>query len=70
MSTCPPSIAELAAEKSAMASAASTAPTAMIDGLFAGTPTKPTLPVERSALLPAAATIRVPASRARRPAFS
>jgi hypothetical protein len=42
----------------------------MIDGLFAGTPTKPTFPAERSALLPAAATIRVPASSARRPAFS
>src|SRR5690606_20749504 len=47
MSTCPPSTVLLAAEKSATASEGSTAPTAMIDGLFAGTPTKPGLPAER-----------------------
>ena len=39
----------------------------MIDGLLAGTPTKPVLPAERLALLPAAATIRQPAASARRP---
>ena len=70
MSTWPPGTAELAAEKSAIARFRSTAATAMIDWLFAGTPTNPALPLARSALLPAAATISDPASRARRPAFS
>ncbi len=53
-----------------MFSSESTAATAMIDGLLAGTPTKPGLPKLRFALLPAAATISVPAFRARRPTAS
>ncbi|HVF79126.1 MAG TPA: hypothetical protein VNA28_12590 [Solirubrobacteraceae bacterium] len=44
--------------------------TAMIDGLWAGTPTKPSLPRERLALLPAAAMISVPAASARLPTVS
>jgi hypothetical protein len=55
------------AEKKAMSSFWSRAPTAMMNGLFAGAPTKPKLPTRRSALLPAAAMINEPASRARLP---
>ena len=51
-----------------MPSCCSSAPTAMISGLFAGAPTKPTFPARRSALLPAAAMIRQPFSSARAPA--
>jgi len=43
----------------------SNAPTAMKVLLLAGRPTKPKLPAERFALLPAAATIRLPAFKAR-----
>ena len=70
MSTWPPSTRLLLAEKSAIRNLESTAPTAMIDGLLAGTPTKPGYQNDLLALLPAAATISVPACRARRPAVS
>ena len=39
----------------------------MMNGLFAGGPTKPKLPTRRSALFPAAATISDPESSARLP---
>src|SRR5262249_52983966 len=70
MSTWPPTTALLRAEKFPIRSWESRAATAMIDGLFAGTPTNPKLPWARSALLQAAAMTRLPAANARRPAAS
>jgi len=65
MSISPPTPGLLRGEKFAMLSWLSTAPTAMIDVLLAGTPTNPKLPMARLALFPAAAMIRQPWSSAR-----
>ena len=61
-------VEELRAEKNAGFSCWSRAATATMYGLFAGGPTKPKLRLTRSALLPAAAMIRLPLSSARLPA--
>ena len=71
MSTAEPATRAVSrAEKFAIRRLPSNAPTAMKVLLLAGRPTKPKLPAERFALFPAAATIRLPAFRARWPAVS